>query len=1000
MKLFSIKTCLAVAFVTLCLASCQDYQEDLYADLNERISNSSTTGESNYEALAQQISDLSNNIGKEIEAQNEKINELLNSKDTIYVSSMILERIQENLEKLAELQAYVNELGQALAALMIEEGEKIAEKAAEIGKKINDAAIQAAEAVDKARQDIEDFIIETGIAIDDAVREMIERRQEIHEQRKQYIIDRANEAKEDIDQLISDIEDLIYYADQAQKAINKSINKLINPYIKSISISTIPGAIVEDNILSVYWNDLNKTVTFPAAGQKRGFASFTADELNGVSAETFTGRIISDNGDAGALIINVNPYDADLSDQKFQIVNAKNQIIADELQPEEDELFGWWADVTIDDSNFDKVKADFWGPFKPLVWKIIDNKFVNIEEIHAASLNAMTELGQLCAVRTSYVDTMRYGYGENDYKTYTRYIQSPYSFVTVAQKPINMNAFTGISKLTKEMLPDVATFSGDGARLVRDICDAIAGSDIHFHVGDIDFDLPVYKVSVDSIVRAMVHSAYDAIEVTFGVPATELLEEIVADATITVEVAKLWSLNVSRALDELTKETVEHVESLVTAHTEFILNNWDEIVLNTLTEIRNIKEAIEAAEFELTKVIIDDIKALNAEIEAYIIDQKNKAEAIINAQIDVLDAIYTAAKQQIPVEVKRAIKQLFYAYVDLFDDYAAIVAEVTLGHAKKVTESIVAAAEIAFGLGYATAVVVTEFSKDVVEALTEFNVELIKYVIEETEPVRIKMAADFEYILGEISNDIMERRAHLEQMYIDRKNWIEHRIEIIGNENPEEIAKNIVADAKQVVKDILKASDIILNDQIEFATAVLEDAVNMQIDALVRSANVMLIPANAAIEMTKAIARANYNMITSEFAHKLFDYTNGVIEKWNAIKNDPALLFDPMLYYVSENYDIEMVSMNPDYPTVFNGTGSIPMIISTLMNDEIVPAYKKFITITSGQENPEGFGEVLNGSENIVLFDAAASGDYTIKYSLVDYAGNISTNAFYVRVVE
>ena len=128
---------------------------------------------------------------------------------------------------------------------------------------------------------------------------------------------------------------------------------------------------------------------------------------------------------------------------------------------------------------------------------------------------------------------------------------------------------------------------------------------------------------------------------------------------------------------------------------------------------------------------------------------------------------------------------------------------------------------------------------------------------------------------------------------------------------------------------------------------------------------------------------------------------NSIIDGFNAIKNDPALLFDPMLYYIDKDGDVEMVSMDPSHPTEFSGTGAIAMVISTLTHDAIVPAYEKFISVTEGSNKEQmfGFGVVLNGSQNVVLFNATEAGESTIKYSLVDYAGNISTNAFYVKVL-
>ncbi len=53
-------------------------RHDLLPDLNENNSNSSRTEEAGYENLAKQIEELSKNIGKEISAQNDKNQDLLN----------------------------------------------------------------------------------------------------------------------------------------------------------------------------------------------------------------------------------------------------------------------------------------------------------------------------------------------------------------------------------------------------------------------------------------------------------------------------------------------------------------------------------------------------------------------------------------------------------------------------------------------------------------------------------------------------------------------------------------------------------------------------------------------------------------------------------------------------------------------------------------------------------------------------------------------------------
>lgn len=211
---------------------------------------------------------------------------------------------------------------------------------------------------------------------------------------------------------------------------------------------------------------------------------------------------------------------------------------------------------------------------------------------------------------------------------------------------------------------------------------------------------------------------------------------------------------------------------------------------------------------------------------------------------------------------------------------------------------------------------------------------------------------------------------------------------------------SINAAVKRGIKKNLDYVADLLNTNTNNVIVNIEDSFNEELNTIINEINGKLDDIENIVKKVQRIAKKGQRVLNSTYAAKIVNFGNRVIEKMNNIKNDPAILCDPQLFYITDNNDVITLSERADIPTVFNGTGSLDLIMSSLTAEYLIPAYKKYITVIGMQgQCGDDFDTVLEGGQNIAVLENLTAGDYTIKYSFVDYAGNISTRVFYIRVI-
>lgn len=206
-----------------------------------------------------------------------------------------------------------------------------------------------------------------------------------------------------------------------------------------------------------------------------------------------------------------------------------------------------------------------------------------------------------------------------------------------------------------------------------------------------------------------------------------------------------------------------------------------------------------------------------------------------------------------------------------------------------------------------------------------------------------------------------------------------------------------------IIRGIKKNLDYVaelLNTNTNNVIVKIEKAFNDELNKIINEINGKLDKIENIVAKIQKYAKKGQKVLNSTYANKVVSFGNKVIEKLNNVKNDPAILCDPQLFYLTADNDIISISERADIPTTFSGVGSLDLIMSSLTGEFIIPAYKKYITVIGKQgQCGDDFDKVLEGGQDIAILENLTAGDYTIKYSFVDYAGNISTRVFYIRII-
>lgn len=262
--------------------------------------------------------------------------------------------------------------------------------------------------------------------------------------------------------------------------------------------------------------------------------------------------------------------------------------------------------------------------------------------------------------------------------------------------------------------------------------------------------------------------------------------------------------------------------------------------------------------------------------------------------------------------------------------------------------------------------------------------------------------ADFSTLVLEVDYEYPDNNG----FYIDTDGTIKHNgnmshdVAIVSTTSMTTLTDSINAAIKRGIKKNLDYVAELFNTNINNVIVSIENSINDEINNIINSINGKLEDIEKVWTKIQKYVKKGQRVINSTYANKIVDKANAFIKQFNNIKNDPAILVDPQLFYLNDKNELISISEAADAPTTFSGTGALDLIMSSLTAEFIVPAYKKYITVL-GKKGQCGadFDQVLEGGQSVAVLENLSAGDYTIKYSFVDYAGNISTRVFYIRVI-
>ena len=134
---------------------------------------------------------------------------------------------------------------------------------------------------------------------------------------------------------------------------------------------------------------------------------------------------------------------------------------------------------------------------------------------------------------------------------------------------------------------------------------------------------------------------------------------------------------------------------------------------------------------------------------------------------------------------------------------------------------------------------------------------------------------------------------------------------------------------------------------------------------------------------------------------------NNLLHKINAHISDVNQLLQPTMLYKSSKTNSwnTLSTLKGKLGTRMTGTGSTVLVATSWTGELLAPAYKKSVYVKG---NPAGAMVTLMdgttpakkfaGSTQKVLFNATASGNYTIVYEAVDYSGVSAKKEYYIHV--
>jgi hypothetical protein len=218
------------------------------------------------------------------------------------------------------------------------------------------------------------------------------------------------------------------------------------------------------------------------------------------------------------------------------------------------------------------------------------------------------------------------------------------------------------------------------------------------------------------------------------------------------------------------------------------------------------------------------------------------------------------------------------------------------------------------------------------------------------------------------------------------------------------------------LKDLEDVIDIV-NFNMDSVINEMRKDINTQANDLIKS-----IQGTVKSSIKKAIGELSSEVGNNKYVKKLESLATKMTSFYNQHSDGfGRYLVEPMLLYLDDSGDLHPMSRSVTVPTLYT-TNSIDLIITSLTNEIVTPAYKKFVAVTnyvdpvtlkdyqndndataksvieSINNNGGEIGVVLDGSTKAVTFNAPQKGIYELLLSTIDYDGYVFNRKFYVNV--
>jgi predicted nucleic acid-binding Zn-ribbon protein len=222
-----------------------------------------------------------------------------------------------------------------------------------------------------------------------------------------------------------------------------------------------------------------------------------------------------------------------------------------------------------------------------------------------------------------------------------------------------------------------------------------------------------------------------------------------------------------------------------------------------------------------------------------------------------------------------------------------------------------------------------------------------------------------------------------------------------------------ILDALKDIEDVIG----ILNFNMDSVINEMRKDINTQANDVINS-----IQGTVKSSIKKAIGELATEVGNNKYVKKLESLASQMSTYYNKYSDGFGRLFvQPVLLYLDDNGDMHPMSRSVTVPTLYT-TKNIDLIITSLTNEIVTPAYKKFVAVTNyvdpstlkdyqndkdataksvidGINNNGGeIGVVLDGSTKAVTFNAPQPGIYELLLSTIDYDGYVFNRKFYVNV--